>query len=110
MTTLDRDIPKEYRKAVEKQIQKKVLYMDVGYSPWKGVNMYACICPSCNLEILNFDDDDVSEDCGGDVEQMFHSSMVHHGYKGLNAYCNRCGQKLDWGSEKQEGGSGDERL
>lgn len=30
------------------------------------------------------------------MEDMFHSSMVHHAYIGMNNYCNRCGQKLDW--------------
>ena len=50
---------------------------------------------------IEFDDNDVSEKCeSDDVEKMFHSSMVHHAYIGLNNYCNRCGQKLDW-SDKE---------
>lgn len=84
-------------KALEKQIPKKVRYEDVGYEQYGNVNVYACICPSCDLEIIKFNDNDVSEKCeSDDVEKMFHSSMVHHAYIGLNNYCNRCGQKLDW--------------
>lgn len=83
--------------ALEKQIPKKVRYEDVGYEQYGNVNVYACICPSCDLEIIKFNDNDVSEKCeSDDVEKMFHSSMVHHAYIGLNNYCNRCGQKLDW--------------
>nr|DAN01748.1 MAG TPA: NADH-PPase NADH pyrophosphatase zinc ribbon domain [Caudoviricetes sp.] len=45
-------------------------------------------------------DDDVDSKCNSDnPEDMFHSNMVHHAYIGMNNYCNRCGQKLDW-SEK----------
>lgn len=89
--------------ALEKQIPMKVRYEDVGYEQYGNVNVYACICPSCDLEIIKFDDNDVSEKCkSDDVEKMFHSSMVHHAYVGLNNYCNRCGQKLDW-SEESEG-------
>ena len=84
--------------ALEKQIPKKVSYEDVGYEQYGNVNVYACICPSCDLEIIKFNDNDVSEKCeSDDVEKMFHSSMVHHAYIGLNNYCNRCGQKLDFG-------------
>ena len=87
--------------ALEKQIPKKVRYEDVGYEQYGNVNVYACICPSCDLEIIKFNDNDVSEKCeSNDVEKMFHSSMVHHAYIGLNNYCNRCGQKLDWSDEK----------
>jgi hypothetical protein len=83
--------------ALEKKIPKKVRYEDVGYEQYGNVNVYACICPSCDLEIIKFDDNDVSKKCeSDDVEKMFHSSMVHHAYIGLNNYCNRCGQKLDW--------------
>lgn len=89
--------------ALEKQIPKKVRYEDVGYEQYGNVNVYACICPSCGLEIIKFDDNDVSEKCeSDDVEKMFHSSMVHHAYVGLNNYCNRCGQKLDWSEESEE--------
>jgi hypothetical protein len=87
--------------ALEKQIPKKVRYEDVGYEQYGNVNVYACICPSCDLEIIKFNDNDVSEKCeSDDVEKMFHSSMVHHAYIGLNNYCNRCGQKLDWSDEE----------
>lgn len=88
--------------ALEKQIPKKVRYEDVGYEQYGNVNVYACICPSCDLEIIKFNDNDVSEKCeSDDVEKMFHSSMVHHAYIGLNNYCNRCGQKLDWGDDDE---------
>lgn len=91
-------------KALEKQIPKKVRYEYVGYEQYGNVNVYACICPSCDLEIIKFDDNDVSEKCeSDDVEKMFHSSMVHHAYIGLNNYCNRCGQELDWGNEDTKG-------
>lgn len=90
-------------KALEKQIPKKVSYEDVGYEQYRNVNVYACICPSCDLEIIKFDDNDVSDKCEScDVEKMFRSSMVHHAYIGLNNYCNRCGQKLDWSEESEE--------
>lgn len=87
--------------ALEKQMPMKVRYEDVGYEQYGNVNVYACICPSCDLEIIKFDDNDVSEKCeSDDVEKMFHSSMVHHAYIGLNNYCNRCGQKLDWSDDE----------
>ena len=90
-------------KALKKQIPKKVRYEDVGYEQYGNVNVYACICPSCDLEIIKFDDNDVFVFFeSDDVEKMFHSSMVHHAYVGLNNYCNRCGQKLDWSEESRE--------
>lgn len=97
----------QYRKALEravkalkKQIPMKVLYEDVGYDQYHDVNLYACICPSCGLHIIGFSDDDVDSKCNSDnPEDMFYSSMVHHAYIGMNNYCNRCGQKLDWGEE-----------
>lgn len=88
-------------KALEKQIPKKVLYEDVGFDCYHDVNLYACICPSCGLYIIDFSDDDVDSKCNSDnPEDMFHSSMVHHAYIGMNNYCNRCGQKLDWREEE----------
>ena len=85
-------------KALQKQIPKKVLYEDVGFDCCYDINLYACICPSCGLHIIDFSDDDVDSKCNSDnPEDMFHSSMVHHAYIGMNNYCNRCGQKLDWG-------------
>ena len=83
-------------KADRKQIPQKVLYEDIGCN-YHNVNVYSCTCPSCGLHIIEFDDNDIFEDCGGDEpEEMFHNCMVHHAYMGLNNYCNRCGQKLDW--------------
>lgn len=87
-------------KALEKQIPRKVLYEDVGFDCHHDVNLYACICPSCGLHIIGFSDSDVDSECNSDnPEDMFHSSMVYHAYIGMNNYCNRCGQKLDWGEE-----------
>lgn len=87
-------------KAVRKQMHRKVSYEDVGYDQYHDVNLYTCICPSCGLHIIGFSDDDVVFKCNSDnPEDMFHSSMVHHAYIGMNNYCNRCGQKLDWGEE-----------
>lgn len=102
---LDQKDLMEYRKALEravkaleKQIPKKILYEDVGFDCHHDVNLYACICPSCGLHIIDFSDDDVDSKCNSDnPEDMFHSSMVHHAYIGMNNYCNRCGQKLNWG-------------
>ena len=97
----------EYRKALElavkalkKQMRRKVRYEVVEYDECYDVNLYACICPSCGLHIIEFSDNDVVFKCNSDSpEDVFHSSMVHHAYIGMNNYCNRCGQKLDW-SEK----------
>lgn len=89
-------------KSSDKQIPKKVLYEDVGFDCCYDVNLYACICPSCGLHIIDFSDDDVDSKCNSDnPEDMFHSSMVYHAYIGMNNYCNRCGQKLDWGGSKK---------
>jgi hypothetical protein len=98
--TISKECYKTIINALKKQIQKKVKYEDVGYDQYNNVNVYACICPSCGLEIIRFNDNDISDKCeSGDTEEMFHSSMVHHAYIGLNNYCNRCGQKLNWESD-----------
>ena len=77
---------------------KKVLFEDVGYDYYQNVNLYACICPDCGLHIIEFTDNDVDRKCDSDnPEDMFKSSMVHHGHMGLDNFCNRCGRKLDWG-------------
>ena len=84
-------------KAEKKQIPQKVIYEDVGYTYSQGYNVYACICPSCGLHIIKFTDKDIRDDTAdGDIKRMFHANMVHHAYIGLNNFCNRCGQKLDW--------------
>lgn len=101
--TISKECYKTIIKSLKKQVQKKVKYEDVGYDQYNNVNVYACICPSCGLEIIRFNDNDVSDKCEScDTEEMFHSSMVHHAYIGLNNYCNRCGQKLDWSDKEWE--------
>lgn len=76
----------------KKQIPKKVIYDDIGYDYYQNVNVYACICPSCGLHIIRFDDGDI-EKCDSDYpKDMFHSCMVYHAYMGLNNFCNRCGK------------------
>lgn len=88
---------KQSMKAREKYTPKKVLYEEIGYDRHHDVNLYACICPSCGLHIIEFTDDDVDSKCDSDnPEDMFRSSMVHHAYIGLNNFCNRCGQRLKW--------------
>lgn len=86
------------QKLVDKATPKKIIYEDIGYDHYKNVNVYGCICPSCGLHIIEFTDDDVSTD-SDDIETMFNSSMVHHGYQGLNNFCNRCSQAFDWSDE-----------
>lgn len=85
---------------VDKATPKKIRYEDIGYDHYKNVNVYGCICPSCGLHIIEFTDDDVSTD-SDDIETMFNSSMVHHGYQGLNNFCNRCSQAFDWSDEDE---------
>lgn len=86
---------------LNKVFARKVLFEDVGYDAYRDCNMYACICPSCGLRLIEFDDYDIplNED-SDDIETMFKSSMIHHAYEGRNTFCNCCGQKLDWGSYK----------
>lgn len=85
-------------RVINKWKSLKVKFEDVGYDSFVNVNVYACACPDCGLEIIKFTDDDVSENCeSDDIETMFKSSMIHHNYMGLNSFCNRCGRKLDWG-------------
>lgn len=89
-------------KFLNKNIPREISYEDVGYDFYRNVNLYACKCPTCGLEIIHFDDSDIeSEDYTDDVEKMFKSSMVHHGYIGLNNFCNRCGQKLKWDGDEE---------
>lgn len=89
-------------KAVKKQIPQKVIFTDVGYDQYTDENLYACICPSCGLHIITYSDGDVQDSKGDTLEEMFHDCLVHHAYEGLNNYCNRCGQKLNWGNEKSK--------
>lgn len=88
----------EISRPEEKWEPGKVKFEDAGYDMHNDVNVYAYVCPDCGLEIIVFTDDDISDDCDSDApEDMFKSSMVHHGYMGLNNFCNRCGRRLDWG-------------
>lgn len=84
--------------ALKKQIASKVKFEDVGYDQYHDVNVYSAICPSCGCHIIKYTDDiECHED---DPEQIFKFSHVHHAYEGRNSYCDRCGQKLDWGRYK----------
>ena len=80
----------------KKQKAEKVSYEDVGYDQYHDENIYACICPSCGLEIIRFYDSDVENSESDEPKTMFHDCMVHHAYRGMNNFCNRCGQMLDW--------------
>ncbi len=80
----------------KKQIPQKVEYEDIGYDQYKNMNVYACICPSCGLNIIKFDDEDIKKSKSDEPKEMFHDCMVHHAYMGLNNFCHRCGQRLDW--------------
>lgn len=86
---------KDFQKGIYKRNPKRVLYRDIGYDNHNNENVYACICPTCDLHIITFTDSDIK--CDSDKpKEIFHSGMVHHAYEGRNNYCNRCGQKLDW--------------
>lgn len=87
---------RKYRKWKKKNTPQKVIYEDVGYDHYRGVNVYACICPCCGVRVIQFDDDDIPNCKSDEPKEMFHSCLVHHAYMGLNNFCNRCGQKLDW--------------
>ena len=88
----------EISRPEEKWEPGKVKFEDAGYDTHNDVNVYACVCPDCGLEIIVFTDDDISDNCDSDEpEDMFKNSMIHHGYMGLNNFCNRCGKRLDWG-------------
>lgn len=84
-------------KALEKQIASPVKFEDVGYDQHNDVNVFAAICPSCGLQIIKYADNESPSD---EPEEIFKYEMVHHAYEGRNSYCDRCGQKLDWGRYK----------
>lgn len=91
--------------ALAKQLPQKVRFEDVGYNSNLDVNLYACICPSCDHVIISFDDRNINKapaELSGDVEACFKACMVHHAYCGENSYCSACGQKLDWGKYPEE--------
>lgn len=71
-------------KALEKQIPKKVIYEYLGRERFQNLTMYASRCPSCNLQITSILVHD----------KRTATSLIRR--FGLNTYCNRCGQKLDW--------------
>lgn len=86
------------QKCVNKQNRKKVRFEDTGYDQFHDVNVYAAICPSCGLALAEWDDSQVEAGSTSDnPEKMWHENFVHHNYEGRDSYCNRCGQKLDWG-------------
>lgn len=85
---------------LKKRIPKKVLFEDRGYDVMNNENVYGCICPACGLEIITFTDEEVIHSENDEPEKMFHDCFVHHSYIGLNNFCNRCGQALDWGDYK----------
>lgn len=89
------------KKALSKRVPKKVIFEDVGYDFHYNENVYACICPSCGLHILNFTDSDVETSSSDELKEMFHACLVHHAYEGRNNFCNRCGQALDWSDENE---------
>lgn len=90
------------QKLVDKFTPKLVKYEDIGYDYYGGGdNVYACICPSCGLGIIEFDDSMIPNCRSDDPKEMFHSCMIHHGNMGLNSFCNRCGQALDWSNENE---------
>lgn len=80
----------------KKQIPKKILYEDGWYDRYHNLNLYACICASCGLHLINFNDDNIESSESDEPKEMFHDCMVYHEYIGLNNFCNRCGQRLDW--------------
>lgn len=85
-------------KGLEKQVPSPVKFEDVGYDQYHDVNVYSAICPSCGVHIIEYQDNiDCFED---DPEQIFKFDHVHHAYEGRNSYCDRCGQKLEWGMYK----------
>lgn len=89
------------QKLVDRAVPKMVKYEDVGYDSYGGDNIYASICPRCGLHIIEFNDSMIPGCGNDDPREMFNSCMVHHGYIGLNSFCNRCGQALDWSDENE---------
>lgn len=83
-------------KLIEKYKPQKVLYEDVGYDSFHNENLFACICPSCGLHIIEFRDFDVSYSNSDNPKEMFLECLDPSGGIGLNNFCNRCGQRLDW--------------
>lgn len=86
------------KRILEKAKPKKVLFDDIGTNWINGEPIFGCLCPSCELALFQFTTDDLNDDIDtDDIETRFKSCFVHHGYMGRLNYCDRCGQKLDWG-------------
>jgi hypothetical protein len=86
-------------KILKRHIPQKIKYEFLKYNTYTCKNEYACRCPSCGTYIITFSDKEVNRGYNNnddDIEKMFHNSMVHHAYMGLNNFCNCCGQKLKW--------------
>lgn len=83
-------------RALKKKLPQKVIFENIGYDTWRNENVYACICPSCGLYIFGFSNSDVTSSDSDEPEKMFHDCLTHHDYRGLNNFCNRCGQALNW--------------
>ncbi len=84
---------------LERLVPKKVRFVEGDWMAEMCRCYYMCQCPTCDLEVITFDEKDWHEHSreGDTPEEKFKSFMVHHAYMDLNNYCNRCGQKLDWG-------------
>lgn len=91
-------------KCIKKQRPEAVEFECVGYDFRRNENVWAAICPSCGLQLIVWYDSDCNnaDDFSDNAEAMWHSEFVHHAYIGLNSYCDRCGQKLDWGTYKSK--------
>ena len=85
---------------VDKVMPRKVIFNDLGYDHHHNVNVYGAKCPSCDLILFDWTDDDVKDSFDGDIEEMFHDNFVSHGYCGRHQYCDRCGQRLDWSEDE----------
>ena len=89
------------QKLVNKDIALKVKWEELGYDSYANVNVYGAICPSCDLHIFEFDDNDVEVESpdSKEIRKGFYNNFTHHAKIGLNNYCSRCGQRLDWSTE-----------
>lgn len=80
-------------KALEKQVKAPVKFEDIGCNHYHKIKAYAAICPRCGVHLIEY-----ASSSSGDPEKLFKASMNHHDHIGINSYCTRCGQRLEWGS------------